>query len=138
MKKEKLKIVLDSNIIISAITFSGYPEVVLNLVRTNLLVGIISEEIINEILEVLSKKFFLSKSSVKKTKEDLSRGFTSIIPLKKVNIARDPDDNKIIEAAIEGGCDFIVTGDKDLLELKTYKNIKILTPKDFLEEFSSL
>lgn len=59
-----------------------------------------------------------------------------VSPKKRITVVRDSTDNKIIEAAVEGKCEYIVTGDKDLLVLGKYKNIKIVSPKEFLEEFS--
>ena len=49
------------------------------------------------------------------------------------NVSRDTDDNKILKCALEGNADFIITGDKDLLVLKEYKNIKIINPKGYLD-----
>lgn len=48
-------------------------------------------------------------------------------------VAADPDDNKYIEAAVEGLAQFVVTGDKHLLSLKSYENIRIVTPRVFLD-----
>lgn len=48
-------------------------------------------------------------------------------------VAADPDDNKYIEAAVEGLAQFVVTGDRHLLSLKSYENIRIVTPRVFLE-----
>ncbi len=51
---------------------------------------------------------------------------------------RDRDDNRVLEAAVEGDCDFIITGDRDLLELCKYKKIKIITPAQFLAEVDNI
>ena len=48
-------------------------------------------------------------------------------------VAADPDDNKYIEAAVEGLAQFVVIGDKHILSLKSYENIRILTPRVFLD-----
>jgi putative PIN family toxin of toxin-antitoxin system len=48
-------------------------------------------------------------------------------------VSRDKDDDKILQCGLEGNVDFIITGDKDLLVLNEYKNIKIIKPKDYLE-----
>ncbi|MBI2040465.1 putative toxin-antitoxin system toxin component, PIN family [Candidatus Microgenomates bacterium] len=53
-------------------------------------------------------------------------------PHETLHILRDEDDNRVLEAAREGNCDFIVTGDQDLLDLGKYKKIKILTSEEFL------
>ena len=57
-----------------------------------------------------------------------------VLPRQKFKIVKeDPDDNKIVEAAVEGNCDFIVSSDKHLLKLKEFKGIKIITPKEFFK-----
>ncbi len=48
-------------------------------------------------------------------------------------MSRDKDDNKFINCAIDGNCNFIVSGDKDLLEIKEYGGIRIVTVKEFLK-----
>jgi len=55
------------------------------------------------------------------------------VPKRKVNVVKqDPDDNKFIEAALEGEADYIVTQDRHLLKLKEFEGIKIVTPEEFL------
>jgi putative PIN family toxin of toxin-antitoxin system len=49
-----------------------------------------------------------------------------------INISRDPDDNKVIETAVIGNCNYIISGDNDLLIIGSYKNIRIVNPTDFL------
>lgn len=56
-----------------------------------------------------------------------------VIPTEEFNVVLDPDDNKFIEAAVEGKAEFIISQDKHLLILKNYKGIKILKPEEFLE-----
>jgi predicted nucleic acid-binding protein len=58
-----------------------------------------------------------------------------IVPVEKVSVAIDPDDNKVLEAALEANADFIVSGDKHLLNLKEFKGVRILTAKEFLDKF---
>ena len=59
--------------------------------------------------------------------------FEVVNPRNSLKVARDDDDNRVLEAAITGKCEYIVTGDEDLLSLKKYKNIKILTPAEFFD-----
>ena len=62
--------------------------------------------------------------------------FTKIVsviePLSHVRVCRDPDDNKFIECALDGQCNYIVSGDKDLLDIKRFKNIRIISVSEFL------
>ncbi|MBR3355647.1 MAG: putative toxin-antitoxin system toxin component, PIN family [Oscillospiraceae bacterium] len=55
-----------------------------------------------------------------------------IEPSSHVRVCRDPDDNKFIECALDGQCNYIVSGDKDLLDIRHYKNIRIITVSEFL------
>jgi len=60
-------------------------------------------------------------------------------PKDTINILKkDQDDNRILEAAIEGKCSYIVTGDKELVELRTFKGIKILTASQFLNDLEKI
>jgi len=60
-----------------------------------------------------------------------------IVPTSKINICRDPDDNKFLSCAIDGCCYYIVSGDKDLLSLKEYHDVKIVTVFQFFELLKS-
>ena len=68
----------------------------------------------------------------KKVEVQINSLFHIIYPAVEVNIARDRDDNRVLEVAEESESSIIVTGDKDLLSLKVYKNIIIMNPKTFL------
>lgn len=57
-----------------------------------------------------------------------------VIPIRKIHVVHDdPDDNKILECAIAGNVDYLVTQDRHLLKLKEFEGINILTPHDFLK-----
>lgn len=90
--------------------------------------------LISEFFDVVNKKFDLSNEELALTKIQIENKFVIVQPKNEIKISRDDDDNRVLEAALEGGCSYIVTGDKDLLDLKTFKNIKIVTPDTFLSE----
>lgn len=117
--------------------FGGKPADAMSLVLLEEAEGIISEDIINEIVGVLYKKFSLPQKKLDQVEESLRQDFSYVLPVQRLTISRDPDDNKVLEAAIEGRCDYIVTGDKDLLVLKKYKNIRIVTSKEFIDNFTA-
>ena len=130
------RVVLDTNVLISAIAFEGKPREVFRKVLTGQMRLAISEDILGELEGVLSgKKFKYSKEvirSIRKSIEDLAE---FVIPQKEVKrIKKDPDDNRILECAVEAEAHFIISGDNHLLELKQYKNIRIITPSEYLEE----
>jgi putative PIN family toxin of toxin-antitoxin system len=128
--------VLDTNVLISAIAVEGKPREVFRKVLTGQMRLAISEDILGELEGVLSgKKFKYSKEvirSIRKSIEDLAE---FVIPRKEVKrIKKDPDDNRILECAVEAEAHFIISGDNHLLELKQYKNIRIITPSEYLKE----
>ncbi len=128
-----LRIVLDSNVLISAYVFGGKPENVFKLIVSEKIHGITSAVLISEFLDILRKKFGVSQAEILEIEEEIKNTFELVYPSRTINVSRDPDDNRVIEAAVEGNCDYIITGDKDLLDLKKFKNIKILTAEQFLQ-----
>lgn len=132
---KKPRVVLDTNIFVSALVFGGIPEKVLRLVLSKKAVAVISPIILNEIYRVINEKFPLSSSDFLLLEKQIHRQFIIVQPLIQLNVARDKDDDRIIEAAVSGKCQYIITGDKDLLDLVEYKGIKILTASAFLGIF---
>jgi putative PIN family toxin of toxin-antitoxin system len=95
---------------------------------------ILSPEILDEAIDKLRHKFNVPENRI----QDLIRilvTFSFVVePTEKINAVKaDPDDNKIIECAACSNADYIVSGDRHLLDLKEYKSIKIVTPRNMLE-----
>lgn len=128
-----VKVVLDTNIFISALVYGGVPEKVLRMILTKELQVVISPVLQAELTDIMTKKFPLSLADMYLLKEEMERSFIIVNPHMDLDVVRDNDDNRVLEAAVEGECDFIITGDQDLLELRKYKNIKIVTPAKFLK-----
>jgi putative PIN family toxin of toxin-antitoxin system len=130
-----MKIVVDSNVFVSSFFWSGNPQKVFDRVINGLDELFITGEIIEEIASVMgSRKFNANRSEIEDYVKIIDK-YSKKIVLKNVpeSISRDKDDDKILQCGFNGNVDFIVTGDKDLLVLKEYKKIKIITPKDYLE-----
>ncbi|MCW7503572.1 putative toxin-antitoxin system toxin component, PIN family [Leptospira paudalimensis] len=129
------KVLLDTNIYISAILFNGKPKRVLQDLIDEAFVGYISNEILDEIEETLAKpKIKLPNDFIQFTIEEI-RNSTTIIknkPLKDYLNLRDRDDFHILETAFSANVDFLITGDKDLLTLEKIKGLKIITPDEYL------
>ena len=129
-----MKIVIDSNIFVSSFFWGGNPKEVFDRVLNGLDELFITDEIIEEIISVMSSsKFTVNINDIDdyvKIIEKYSKKIVSEIP---VFISRDQDDNKILECAFDGNVDYIITGDKDLLVLIEYESIKIIKPKEYLE-----
>ena len=133
-KRPELKVVLDTNIYISAILFGGNPERIRKLSKEKELEILISETIIAEIAEVLRKKFNWESWQISQIIDEIRESATLIIPSQTLSITKgDEDDNRILECAVEGKVQYIVSGDKQhLLPLKEYQGVKILSPSEFL------
>ncbi len=127
------RVVIDSNVYVSAALFKGPPFLFFRLATKERLFEVIFSEFIEtEVKRVLSEKFSFSKLLLEKFIRLAWSKATFVTPRSTVNVCRDPADNHILECALEGQADFIVTGDKDLLTLKFFHNIQIVTPVDFI------
>lgn len=138
MAKKVAKIVLDTNVLISGVVFGGKPREILEIVRNKELLGITSPILLAELGDVLSKKIVYPESKVLQVEKKMRKIFRVVHPIKSISAVADDDDNRVLEAAIEGKCEYVVTGDKDLLDLGNYKGIRILTPGEFLTEKLSI
>src|SRR3989344_538242 len=126
-------VVLDTNILVSAIVYGGKPQYILNLVVEKKIQAVTSYILLAELLEALSKKFPLSTGDLDLVEIQIKQNFIITTPRSTLKVVRDDTDNKVLEAAIEGNCTYIITGDRDLLDFVSYKNIKILTASEFLQ-----
>lgn len=130
-----VKIVLDTNILISAIAFRGKPKKVVDLVLEERIIAYTSHVLLAEFKEVYRKKFSLLKEDFELTIKNIEEIFIILQPTETLHVLGDEDDNRVLEAAVEGNCDYIITGDRELLELKKYKSIKIVSARQFLDIF---
>ena len=130
-----MKIVLDANIFISSFFWGGNPRLVLERVITGKDELYITKEILGEIESVMGRpKFHVKKEEVDYFINSIEEIGNKIVSKRQVNNgSRDKTDNKYIECAITANADYIISGDMHLLELKEYKNVKIVTAKDYLE-----
>lgn len=133
MAKTPARSVIDTNVLISAIIFGGNPRKIIKLIQENKIIAITSPVLISELLEILVKKFHFTPDKIYLVEELIKENFIIVHPSDTLNIVRDRDDNRVLEAAIKGKCKYIITGDADLLELKSFQEIEILTPELFLK-----
>lgn len=130
-----IKIVLDSNVIISALIFDGKPEQILFLASRGTIQLILSPAISEEIYNVLINKFRYSEDMAKKLLKSVTSISKIVVPKLRVSVIKYLPDNRVLETAIEGRVDYIVTGDKKhLLPLIQFNGIPIVTPEQFLKE----
>lgn len=126
------KAVIDTNVIISAFKWGGNPSEIFK--RLESFEPIISQEQLLELQNAIGyPKLNLSSQDTEAILNFIKEAFTLVQISGKLDIIKeDPADNVILETAIEHNADYIITGDKHLLKLKKYENIKIVTPKEFL------
>jgi len=133
-----MKIVFDTNVILSAFITQGLSSRVLDICIDKHQL-FISPWILNEIIEKLNKKFNTSQNEIKRVKDFLLNAFRLIQPEGEIpNLCRDKDDNNILYLAQYIDADLIITGDKDLLELKFIKKSKIINPRTFMEKYHKI
>ena len=113
MAKKPLKIVLDTNILISALIYGGKPEQIYNLVLEKQIIAVTSNILIAELLENLIKKFNFEQQRIDQLDRIIKKHFVIVYPKETINVIKDEDDNRVLEAAVEGECSHIVTGDRD-------------------------
>ena len=137
-KKGKPKVVLDSNVVISGLNFKGNPREILNLVLLKEVELYVSPFILKEVAEVLERKFDWDEGRIKDATEGLKA--VMIKPERRISIIKqDEDDNRILECAIEGRAQYIISGDEHhLLPLNEYQGIKILSPAEFLKLLTTI
>jgi len=132
-RKSPVRAVIDTNILISAIGFGGKPRQILLLLLDKKIKVIISPILLAEFHEVIHKKFPFLQKELPIIDNKFTKIMIKVHPNATLNVVRDVDDNRVLEAAVAGKCQYIITGDKDLLVLKSYRQIKIITPDDFLK-----
>jgi len=137
--EKPVRIVIDTNVLVSAVLFGGSPENVLEKCRRDRCQAVASRAIVDEILRVLTyPKFKLTEKEIEYIL------YREILPLfeivtaeikKQTVIASDPSDDIFLHCAVAGGVDAIVSGDRHLLTLKSFEGIPIMGVSDFLLRF---
>ncbi|MCR4277625.1 MAG: putative toxin-antitoxin system toxin component, PIN family [Candidatus Berkelbacteria bacterium] len=129
-----MKIVLDTNVLVSAIVFGGKPkELLIRSIETGTIIYT-SAFIENELQRVLKLKFSFSQEQTSEAGRFIAETFVKIEPEDVPEIIkRDISDNNILALATAVGADYIISGDNDLLDLGAYGSIPILTSHQFLD-----
>jgi hypothetical protein len=126
--------VLDTNVIISALFWGGGPRRVVDLAVSGYFQAITSQELLAELEAVLVEDFGVPPERLDMILRDILSYAEVVLPTEKAAFSvRDVADVKVIECAVAGEADFIITGDKDLLDLGKVKAIQIVTVREFLE-----
>lgn len=131
-----MKIVVDTNVLISGVFFGGFPRQILSSIVEKKLSAFATTEIIDEYEEIVQE--MISRKQGHLNRDILSpliRALEIVESVSNIQISRDPDDDKFINCAKDANALYIVSGDKDLLVLQQYENIQIVTAKEFYERY---
>lgn len=128
-----MKAVFDTNVLVAAFITEGLCGRLLIRGRKRQFELILCPHILKEFQKILNLKFSLSRSETGEALALVSEAATSIVhPVECVSgICRDPSDDKVLTCAVAAKSDYLVSGDADLLELKAFRGIRIVKPKDF-------
>ena len=128
-----MRAVFDTNVLVAAFVTEGICSKILIRGRKKQFHLIVCPVMLQEFERVLIKKFSATRNEARSALQIVSEATHSVVrPSQLVqSICRDPDDDAILACALEAWADYLVTGDLDLLELKTFKGIRIITPRDF-------
>lgn len=137
-QEEKLKVVIDTNTIISApLSDDGNPAKIFELLLLEEINNFRSEEITNEIIEVFSRdkiKKIVSEDKINFIIDNYKKFSELTAPNIRLSIVKeDEDDNRILECAETANANYIISGDDHLIKLRNYKNVKIVSPKEFYD-----
>ena len=127
-----MRIVIDTNVVISGTFFGGCPRKVIESVGKNGLYACATLEIVNEYEEIVDEMIRRKQGLLRR---DILKPFIDSLKMMdsftKVEVSRDPDDDKFISCAVDAKALYIVSGDKDLLEIGRYRFVEILTAAEF-------
>jgi len=131
-----MRIVVDTNVLVSGIFWRGFPRRVLDLWGKALIEVLISESVLTEYVRVIERL------SIQEGRPEVAEEWERFITENAVvvdapslsTICRDSDDNKFIDCAVAGKASYLVSGDKDLLDLKEAFGVPIISPSRFLKK----
>jgi len=135
-----LRVVADTNVLVSALLFGGPPEqIVLAGLRGEIQL-LTSSPLLKELERVLKGKFKLNLHLVRNIIEEIKEVAELVEISSHINVISYPDDdNRVLECAVDGKAEFIVTGDtKHILPLKEFRGTKILSPSEFLNRLPAV
>jgi putative PIN family toxin of toxin-antitoxin system len=133
------RVTADTNIYVSAVMFGGLPGTFLDLALIRAFTLVTSPTLLDELDETLrGEKFKLSAADSAKIRTKLESVAAMTIPVNRLDaVPDDPDDNRVLECAVEGQADYIVSGDRHLLALGSFDDIPILTVRQFLNQLDT-
>ena len=136
-EKAVIRIVVDTNVVVSGLLFGGIPGKIIEAIKLNDTQLLITSDIFNEYLKVLSyPKFELTEDDINYLLYQVLLPHSEIVTdvtQEEVIIHQDPSDDKFLLCASEGQADYLISGDAHLTSLRKYQETVILTPSAFIE-----
>ena len=129
-----MNVVIDTNVLVSGIFWSGKPRKLLELWVEEIVTLIATPQILSEYLDVIQRLQKHDVELAQKWKEFIVENTVITHSNINVSICRDKKDNMFIECALSCGSEYIISGDDDLLSLKEFEKIKIVTVAEFLKK----
>lgn len=128
-----MRVVFDTNIFVSAFVIPGSlaEKAIFKIIEGEDIL-LLSKEILDELLSTLSTKFSRDLEEISRVAVILSEMAEWVRPTLRISALKDQPDNKILECAVFGKADIIVTGDKEMVRLKVYERTKIISLKAYL------
>ncbi|MEP6916794.1 MAG: putative toxin-antitoxin system toxin component, PIN family [Acidobacteriota bacterium] len=132
------RVTLDSYIDLSGLVFGGKPKRILEMAIEGSIEVATSDPIIAEVRRHLLSKFGWSEERAADAIASIAEFATHVTPSETLNaVPRDPDDNRVLECAVAADSEVVVTGDLDLLNLGSFRGMRIAKPAGFLAEFQA-
>ena len=128
-----MRVLLDTNVVVSAVLFGGVPQQCLRRGLAGDFELVTATGLLDELEHVLLDRFGLPREAVAFIRGDLELAAEVVAPTRVEAVSRDAGDDLVLAAAREGRADYVVTGDRDLLDLGRYGSVAILTPRAFLD-----
>ena len=128
-----LRVVLDTNVVVSGLLHQkGAPAAILDAATSKLFRSYISQSLLDEYHEVLARDYLgVDQRRAARFLADLRKVAIFVVPRGKISVARDPDDDRVMECALEARADFIVTGNiRDFPS--PFHGVRVVAPRDFL------
>lgn len=130
-----MKIVLDTNVIIDGIKDDySYEKQIIDAVRAGDIEAFANLQTIQE--NKLIMRRLIDNPEYEQEINDLLAQITQVVNRRQIRVVSDPEDNKILESAVESGAQYLITRDNDLLSLEKYENVEIVNPSQFWVRYS--
>lgn len=139
-KEGKVKVVLDTNVLVSALLFKKETSKIVDLWKRGEIIPVVSVETFEEFKKVLEyPRFTLSKDEIHFIIYKEVLPFFEVIEINKVvkGICKNHYDDKFLSCALSANAKYLISGDKELQRVRTYKSLRIIKPSDLLNMFCS-